>query len=190
MWVLKIYPITIMRQLLFLIVSIISWSSILFSCYHIDEGDIYSPEEIMGLRPIYDQSEAALLITVDPPGSLQEPGRIYTRGSNLYINEKNMGIHVLDNTDPRSPVYKSFISIPGNVNIAIKDDVFYANNHCDLVALKIVEDTVIVLQRLKNVFPSYNEPESFGVYFECVDDSKGLVVGWEEALLKRPQCYK
>jgi hypothetical protein len=32
-------------------------------------------------------------------------------------------------------------------------------------------------------------PPEFG-YFECVDTTKGTVVGWEKKTLKRPECVR
>lgn len=174
-----------------LVLAIFCASALLSGCLEFGEDDAFAgPAEAMGLRPIYDNSEAAFQISVDPPASLRQPGKIYVLDNTLYINEKNFGIHVLDNTNPRNPVYKAFINIPGNINMAIKDGVFYVNNYRDLVALRITKETATELERFKDVFPMQTEPDATDVYFECVDPSKGQVVGWEEALLKRPQCYK
>ncbi len=67
-------------------------------------------------------------IEVLSPKSLTNPGKIYTYGSTLFINELNAGIHVINNSNPQNPVPLKFIKILGNVDIAVKDNILYADN--------------------------------------------------------------
>src|SRR5690606_8339027 len=53
--------------------------------------------------------------------------KIYVYGNYLFVNEVNKGVHVIDNTNPASPVNKRFINIPGNVDIAVKGNFLYAD---------------------------------------------------------------
>jgi hypothetical protein len=84
---------------------------------------------------------------------LNRPGKIYVKGNYLYINEIKQGIHVVDNSDPANPRFVSFINIPGNGDIAVRDQILYADSFSDLVALDISEpDKARETGRVKNVF--------------------------------------
>jgi hypothetical protein len=71
------------------------------------------------------------------PIPLEQPGKIYLKDHFLYINEIQKGIHVFDNSNPSNPRQVSFISIPGNGDLAIKGDILYADSYMDLVAIDI-----------------------------------------------------
>ncbi|MCP4441227.1 MAG: hypothetical protein GY810_20170 [Aureispira sp.] len=86
--------------------------------------------------------------------TLQHPGKIYTKDQYLLIGEIGKGVHVFDNTDPRSPKNLAFIQIPGNVDVAIKGDVIYADNFMDLVTLNAKTGKVT---RVKNAFKNHEE---------------------------------
>lgn len=106
------------------------------------------------------------------------PGKIYFKDNFIFINEYQKGIHVVDNTNPESPEIIKFIEIPGSVDMAIKEDILYADSYVDLVAIDIsnMED-IREVKRIENVFP-YMIPECENGVVEGVDQSKGVVVGW------------
>ncbi|MEZ4905245.1 MAG: hypothetical protein R2822_27575 [Spirosomataceae bacterium] len=111
-----------------------------------------------GYRPIYASLTEAREITTTLPQPLQKPGKIYVRGNYLFINEQGKGLHLIDNTDPEPPKL-SFIKIPGNVDIAVKGNLLYANNGPDFVVLNIAEPTkILVVKRIENVFPALDYP--------------------------------
>lgn len=145
-----------------------------------------------GYRPVYLTTEELRTISTTAPAKLKSPGKIYVRGNFLFINERYRGIHVIDNADPRQPVNLSFISIPGNVDIAVKGSVLYADNGVDFVALDISDpQNVRVLKRIENAFPQQNFPLVSNVYFECPDAKKGSVlVRWEKVRMSKPRCYR
>jgi hypothetical protein len=49
-----------------------------------------------------------------------------------------------------------------------------------------------LVNRIENAFPQINQeyPPFTGVYFECVDPSKGVVIGWEEKQIDQPKCRR
>lgn len=119
-------------------------------------------------------------IHVENPVALKEPGKIYFKDNTVYINEYFKGIHVIDNSNSANPVKKAFINIPGNVDIAIKDNILYADSYIDLVALDISDpNNVTELHRVKDVFPYAVPPKDVNYTEEPVDFSKGVVTGWE-----------
>ncbi|HEY4788676.1 MAG TPA: hypothetical protein VIH57_21645 [Bacteroidales bacterium] len=112
--------------------------------------------------------------------TLEKPGKIYFKDHYIYINEYFKGVHVIDNTNPASPKEKKFIEIPGNVDIAIKDNTLYADSYVDLVAIDISNlANVREVHRIKDVF-SYAIPENpVNYYDEWPDATKGVVLRWE-----------
>ena len=44
---------------------------------------------------------------------------------------------MIDNTNPASPQNIAFIDIPGNLDIAIKGNIMYADNYADLLTIDI-----------------------------------------------------
>ena len=144
-----------------------------------------------GLRPVYSNDWKT--ISVEPAREIGQLGKIYYHEGWLFVNELYQGIHVFDNTNLASPEPTAFISIPGNVDIAAKGDVIYADNYMDLVSIRIPSnDQLEVLSRTSNLYPeaSQSYPPLYSGYFECVDLEKGVVIGWEEATLSNPKCKR
>ncbi len=84
---------------------------------------------------------------------LVNPGKLYTKDGYLFINELKMGIHVIDNRNPSAPKPLAFINIPGNGDIAIRDNFLYADSYMDLVTLDISNLADIhEVARTQNVF--------------------------------------
>lgn len=165
---------------------------VISGCINEDQPVAFPEGEVEGLKPIYGNLAELKDIRIEAPRQLERPGKIYRKGGFLYINELAKGVHIIDNTDPSSPEPVAFISIPGNVDIAAKDDVFYFDNYNDLVAVRITSgNQVEVLKRIEDVLPAGNNfPPGNDVYFECVDARKGVVTGWEATILVSPKCYR
>ena len=114
------------------------------------------------------------------PQDLKNPGKIYFKDNYIFINEFFKGIHIIDNNNPNSPVEKAFIEIPGNVDIAIKENTLYADSYIDLVALDISNmDDIKETYRIKDVFPYAVPPKEVELTNEYIDQSKGVVIRWE-----------
>lgn len=83
------------------------------------------------------------------------PGKIYLYKNYIFLNEPGSGIHVIDNSDPSNPKNISFITIPGNVDLAVKDDYLYADSYADLIVFDISNPANAVAKDFKtNVFKS------------------------------------
>lgn len=112
---------------------------------------------------------------------VENPGKLYFKDDYIFINEVNKGVHVIDNSDPENPFAVTFIEIPGNVDIAIKDSILYADSYIDLVALNVADiDNITEVNRLDSIFP-YLMPcyeMETTLPYEGVDASQGVVVGW------------
>jgi hypothetical protein len=147
-----------------------------------------------GYKPVYVPVEEAKTILVTEPREVVTQGKIYIKDAFIYVGDVNLGVHVIDNTDPVNPKKVAFIQIYGNHDIAIKGDILYADNLEDLVAIDISDrDNPQVMHRIKNVYKLVNQrfPENmpYHTWFECVDPSKGYVVGWIPAELDSPGCW-
>jgi hypothetical protein len=108
-----------------------------------------------GYRPIYLSYDELRQVTTQGPRSLRHPGKIYVRGTYLFINEPGEGIHIINNQNPADPQPLAFVTIRGNVDMAVKGNVLYADNATDLVALDISNpQRVQVLNRVRTCFPT------------------------------------
>lgn len=126
----------------------------------------------------YDQLRSA--VKMSSPREINNPGKIYFKDNFIFINEKMKGVHVYDVSDPQNPVNKGFIEIPGNVDIAIKDNILYADSYVDLVSIDVSSFSGIKeVGRVKKVFP-YTLPTYDTKYpVAKIDEEKGVITGWE-----------
>jgi len=111
---------------------------------------------------------------------MNNPGKIYFKDQYIFINEKMEGVHVYDVSDPANPQNKGFIEIPGNVDIAIKDNILYADSYVDLVSIDVSSFSAIKeVGRVQKVFP-YTLPTYDTKYpIAKLDETKGIVTEWE-----------
>ena len=111
---------------------------------------------------------------------INQTGKIYFKDSYLFVNEYQKGIHVIDNSDPTNPQKIAFYEILGNVDIAIRGNILFADSYIDLVAIDINDvNNPVEVGRLENVFPEV-APEGDVYYpYANVDYTKGVIVGWE-----------
>ncbi len=87
-------------------------------------------------EPVYkSRAEIIASIQAQPAKALKKTGKIYAVEPYILVNELNEGIHVIDNSNPRAPQNISFIAIPGNVDMAVRSNVLYADAASDLVTL-------------------------------------------------------
>lgn len=112
--------------------------------------------------------------------AIQTAGKIYIQGNYLFVNEKYKGIHVFDNSNPKSPVNLAFLNIPGNVDLAVKGNYLYADNYVDLIVLDISNlSAPAEVARIKDIFP-YTIPEiTENCPISDIDQTQGVIVGWE-----------
>jgi hypothetical protein len=88
-----------------------------------------------------------------PAQDLGNPGKIYVKDNYLFINEIKKGIHIIDNSNPASPKAVSFISILGNVDIAVKGNILYADSYTDFIAIDISNPNAVKeVSRTKDIF--------------------------------------
>lgn len=166
----------------------------MLSCYYRESEPFVGNVKFdgTGYRPVYKSPEEIGKVQVLAAQSLRKPGKIYTFDRYLFVNELGKGIHIIDNSDPKKPENLSFVSIVGNYDIAVKDNWLYADNFSNLLVIDIADPKAPkVTKSIPNAIPVYNYPPLQGVYFECADEKKGVVVDWEKVEMeKQPKCYR
>jgi hypothetical protein len=102
-------------------------------------------------------------IEFEAPKDLENPGKIYVYQDILLINERGAGIHLIDNSNPEAPQPFGFLNIPGNVDMAVRGNMIYADNYVDLVAIDITNpDSPVFAGRTEEAIPSHNFDEELG----------------------------
>lgn len=106
-------------------------------------------------QPVYKALSAVRAeMKTSAPQPLDKTGKIYLYKNFIFLNEYDKGVHIVDNSDPAKPVNLSFLPIPGNIDIAIKDNYLYADSYSDLVVFDISDISDIKpLKFLSNTFP-------------------------------------
>lgn len=148
-------------------------------------------EEFTANAPVYlTYEELRSAVKVTESRTLEVPGKIYFKDNLLFVNEVFEGIHILDMTNPANPENLGFIEIPGNVDIAIKNNTLYADSYIDLVAIDISDiDNPKEVNRVEDVFP-YTLPKYDENYrLADIDEEKGVVIDWEITRVRQKMEY-
>lgn len=161
---------------------------LLFACNKDDSSELKE-----GLKPVYISKEEAKIISSQSVGTITKGSKIYIKNEFVFIVEQSLGVHIINNSNPNNPVGLRFLSIPGITDVAVRNEILYANNVDDLVAIDISDIVnTQVTKRIENVYRPESEyfPASYSGYFECVDESQGVVIDWEDAMLENPKCRR
>jgi hypothetical protein len=137
--------------------------------------------EYKGNAPVYlSYQDLRTSIKEEQNVELKNPGKIYFKDNFIFIIEELKGIHVYDNSNPSAPVKRSFIRVPGVVDMVISGNILYADSFVDLVILDVADvDNIKETGRVKDILP-YTVPPTLNSFPNGnVDREKGLVVGWE-----------
>lgn len=135
----------------------------LISCWYTDD-DGGDPGFTTSYSPlILSRTDLESSITLQEARPIEETGKIYVIGNYLFVNEPYVGFHIINNTNPSSPVVEKFLTTPGVTDIIFKGESFYINQAVDLVALKFTDalTNVTETKRVKNVFPVINSPDGY-----------------------------
>lgn len=131
--------------------------------------------------PVYmSYEELRSAVKMSEPRELKKPGKIYFKDQYVLVNEMMEGIHVYDVSDPANPQDKGFIEIPGNVDMAIKENILYADSYIDLVSIDVSNfDNVTETGRVEKIFPYTLPPYDNKYPVARIEQEKGVVIGWE-----------
>ena len=140
----------------------------------------------MANEPVYmstDEFKATTKVAATHP--MKNPGKICLYGDYIFINELNEGIHVIDNTDPTSPRNVAFIEIMGNIDMAAKNGILYADNLVDLLLFDITNPGTPTLKSrvegaFEGVLPVTNNDYPIA---NKIDFERKVVVGWTQKMI-------
>ena len=171
------------------IIPIITGLTLLSIIFSSCEDSTY--KEYTGNAPVYMSYEDLRAAVAEEPGiDLTNPGKIYFKDNYIFIVEELKGIHVYDNTDPSSPVKKSFVTLPGVIDISISGYIMYADSYIDLVVLDVQNiDNIHEVGRIKDIFPYMVPPVDNDYPTGPVDDKKGVVIEWEVKKIREKVDY-
>jgi len=138
-------------------------------------------EIFTGNSPVYmSYEDLRKAISQKSASDLINPGKIYFKDDYIFIVEEMKGIHVINNVDPANPVNMTFIEVPGNVDIAIKGDVLYADSYIDLVAIDVSDlQNIKEVGRVESVLPYTLPPIDEKYPMASIDQDQGVVIDWE-----------
>jgi hypothetical protein len=121
---------------------------------------------------------------------LVKPGKIYFHGNFAYINEYQEGIHVVDLTDPAHPIKIAFITIPGNVDMAVRDNVLYADSYVDLVLVDIADPSAPTeIKRVENLLEYLIPHYDYDYPLDEINQENGVITGYEIRTVSREVYY-
>ncbi len=131
-------------------------------------------EEYTAFEPVYKRIDEMRAPANYVAGKgLTAPGKIFYYKGFLLINEMNQGVHVIDNSNPEDPKNLGFIEIPGNLDMAVHNDILYADSYLDLVAIDMTNPQAPVeVNRVQDVFQnfySYSEEIGYLVEYKPMD---------------------
>jgi len=135
--------------------------------------------------PLYmNYSELRSAVQLEDPHDLTEISRIYLYKSLMFMNERNQGVHIIDNRFPANPRPIGFVRIPGNLDISIRGDFLYADSYVDLVTLDLTDiNNIQEVSRQTDIFPFdafQNIPFDIDFLTEDIDAGRGVIVGFRE----------
>ena len=159
-----------------------------YNRYDYNECAVFSEEGICEeykkpARPVYMSYQALReSFSVEAARSPDQLGRLYLYQDYIFLNERNQGLHVIDNSNPETPVNVGFLRIPGNTEVAIRDGFLYADSYVDLITLDLNDPTNIQLvSRQEDIFPFdafQNIPYNISLSSYDTDAANGVIIGY------------
>lgn len=135
--------------------------------------------------PIYAAKEEVLKAEVLSARPMDNPERLYFKDDYVFIVEASEGIHVINNSDPSSPIAELFISIPGNHDVAILDQFLYADNYTDLLVFDVSDiQNISQVSRIESVFEYVGNE-----YIIDHQNSSQLITGYDQTVVEREQAF-
>ena len=164
-----------MKQLLLVFAFVCLWS-----CQ--DDDNDYEMINV-AIPEMMSKTEFRNSVEIQSAKPIVEAGKIYAYDDYIFISDKDIGIHVIDNSNPKAPQTISYLKIPGNEDMSIKNNYLYADSATDLLVFDLSNIASIkFIERLEDVFSVYdygipNEAEY--VDFNNYDFDNNIVVGWK-----------
>jgi hypothetical protein len=144
----------------------------------------FSPRHTSGFQPVLlSRDDLHKSVFLQPVREYSNPGKIYLYQNNIYIVDTFKGIHVIDNSDPKTPTKIGFIHIPGCMDLSIRNNVLFADNAVDLVSIDLSNyPAITILNRINDVFPEPTPPGETTIPNEFTSRNRPantIITGWE-----------
>ncbi|HSP12406.1 MAG TPA: hypothetical protein VLO29_07745 [Salegentibacter sp.] len=121
-------------------------------------------------------------VSIQEPKEIEQAGKIYAYKDYVFINDVNRGVHIIDNSNPENPQKIKYLKIPQNTDVAIKEDMLFANSGMDLVVFDISDiNNIRQQERVEDVFENYQPSAPVGAAFvdtENLDFQKEVIIGY------------
>jgi hypothetical protein len=139
--------------------------------------------------PVYNADPVLKQISYLPAKKTINGGKLYTYSFYVLQEEADSGLHLISYQDPAHPVKTGFLRIPGFRKAMVEGAYLYADNFNDLVVIPLNElPSLTHVGRVPGAWTQKDFPPFRDVYFECVDPSKGTVIGWTKKKMDNPKC--
>jgi hypothetical protein len=144
----------------------------------------------LGKKPIYATPSELIDIKSMPPRSIVTTGTIFLSDTLFFVLDERRGIHIYNVKDSASTAPITFINIPSITDFTLVGNYLYVDSWRDLVVVDISNLLAAKeVGRTTNVFEPLLYPDNYSGNFECVDESKGAVVGWQDTILVDAACF-
>ena len=125
-------------------------------------------------------------VEITEPVHIVASGKIYAYKNMILVNDKERGIHIIDNSDPKNPKKIAFIKIIANNDMEVRGDYLYVDSLMDLVVFDISDiNSIKKVSRLEDVFPVFIPfPFMEDLIIEYGDEGfntspDNIIIGWD-----------
>jgi len=95
------------------------------------------------------------------PRAIENAGKLFIGETYILIGENGKGIHVLDNTNPTSPINVGFIQLPYTREFFVENDMIYAESQYDFLKIDLSDlNNPVLVDRVEYAFAEPIENES------------------------------
>ena len=130
-------------------------------------------EKYTFFRPVYKTKEAVINnIKSGTPQAIVQTGKLFLKDNYVFLNDVNRGVHIIDYSNPATPVKVAFVDIPGNIDMAVRGNILYVDCYTSLIALDITNPLNVQKTKVINaVFPHRT-------YYNFSQDTSLIITEW------------
>lgn len=157
---------------------------LLITCVFSCKTDDAQYQQVNVAIPILmEKSQFRSSVEILSPQIIEQAGKIYSYENYIFINDEFKGIHIIDNSNPSTPIKISYIKLPGTIDISIKNNYLYADSATDLVVFDMSNiNNIQIVERLEDVFSIYNYQipiEADYADYSSYNYDDNIIIGWE-----------
>ena len=165
-----------------LILILITASLLFYSCVPPDEGEDILINTSSYKPIIMSRSAARSSISFMEPRKISNAGKLTVRDSIVFLNEKYKGYHIINNSDPSSPVNIGFLRVPGSIDMVIKGSFIYADQSVEFLTIDISHyQNPKVVAGIDDLLPELRTPDNYylpTIYSKPNRPENTIIVDW------------